>query len=94
MALIGPQYGRAWQMLVQYLVLTNPIKLEKLDVGTLREPPPEYMSLLPQETLCSSQEFLLGLSLLTNFYESSVFTFEVWYEALTTAYELAIAEIR
>jgi hypothetical protein len=94
MALIGPQYGRAWQMVVPYLVLTHPIKLEKLDLGTMREPPPEYMSLLPHEMLCSDQEFLMGLSLLTNFYESSVYNFESWDEALTTAHELAVAEIR
>lgn len=94
MLLIGPQYGRAWQMLVHYLVLTNPIKLEKLDLGTMREPAPEYMSLVPQETLCRSQEFLLGLSLLTNFYESSFYNFEAWQKSLITAHELAVAEIR
>lgn len=49
---------------------------EKLDLGAMREPPPEYMSLVPHETLCCSQEFLLGLSLLTDFYESSVYNFE------------------
>lgn len=94
MDLIGPQYERAWQMLLPYLVLERPIKLEKLDLGVTRQPPPEYMSLVPQETLCSSQDFLLGLSLLTNFYESSVWNFEEWHGALTTAHELAAAEIR
>ncbi len=94
MELIGPQYGRAWEMLAPYLVLTNSIKLEKLDLGTLRESPPEYMSLAPQEALCSSQEFLMGLSLLTNFYESSTYNFEAWHEALATARELAVGEIR
>ena len=52
------------------------------------------MSLVPQETLCGSQEFLLGLSLLTSFYESNVYNFEEWDRALTTAYELAEAETR
>ncbi len=94
MDLIGPQYGRAWQMLLPYLVLTQPIKLAKLDLGVTRQSPPEYMSLAPQQTLCSSQEFLLGLSLLTSFYESSVWNFEEWHRALTTAYELAEVETR
>lgn len=94
MDLIGPQYDRAWQMLLPYLVLEQPIKLEKLDLGVTRQPPPEYMSLMPQETLCSSQEFLLGLSLLTNYYESSVWNFEQWHEALTTAHVLAEGETR
>jgi hypothetical protein len=92
MDLMAPQYDRAWQMLLPYLVLTNPIKLEKLELGVARQTPPEYLSLLPQETLCSSQEFLLGLSLLTAFYESSVYSFEEWHSALSTAYELAKAE--
>jgi hypothetical protein len=92
MDLIAPQYDRAWQMLLPYLVLANPIKLEKLELGVARKTPPEYMSLLPQETLCGSQEFLLGLSLLTAFYESSVYNFDAWHSALTTAYELAEAE--
>jgi len=94
MYFIAPQFDRAWQMLLPYLVLTQPIKLEKLDLGVARQPPPEYMSLVPQETLCGSQEFLLGLSLLTSFYESSVYNFEEWHRALTTAYELAEAETR
>lgn len=92
MYFIGPQFDRAWQMLLPYLVLTQPIKLEKLDLGVARQPPPEYMSLVPQETLCGSQEFLLGLSLLTSFYESSTYNFEEWHRALSTAYELAEAE--
>ncbi len=92
MYFIAPQFDRAWQMLLPYLVLTQPIKLEKLDLGVARQPPPEYMSLVPQETLCGSQEFLLGLSLLTSFYESSVYNFEEWHRALSTAYELAEAE--
>lgn len=92
MYFIGPQFDRAWQMLLPYLVLTQRIKLEKLDLGVARQPPPEYMSLVPQETLCGSQEFLLGLSLLTSFYESSTYNFEEWHRALSTAYELAEAE--
>jgi hypothetical protein len=92
MDLIASQYDRAWQMLLPYLVLTKPIKLEKLELGVLRQIPNEYMVLVPQETLCSSQEFLLGLSLLTAFYESNVYNFDAWHSALTTAYELAVAE--
>jgi hypothetical protein len=91
MNFIAPQYDRAWQMLLPYLVLSQPMKLEKL-LGVPRQPPPEYMSLLPQETLCGSHEFLLGLSLLTDFYGSSVYNFDEWHRALTTAYELAEAE--
>ena len=90
---IAPQYDRAWQMLLPYLVLSQPMKLESL-LGVPRQPPPEYMSLAPQETLCGSQEFLLGLSLLTDFYGSSVYNFEEWHKALTKAYELAEAETR
>jgi len=94
MNFIAPQFDRAWQMLLPYLVITQPIKLEKLDFGVTRQPPPEYMSLVAQQTLCHSQEFLLGLSLLTSFYESSVYNFEEWNKALATAYELAVAETR
>jgi len=94
MNFIAPQFDRAWQMLLPYLVLTQPIRLEKLDFGVTRQPPPEYMSLVAQETLCRSQEFLLALSLLTSFYESSVYNFEEWDRALATAYELAEAETR
>ena len=93
MDFIAPQYDRAWQMLLPYLVLTQSIKLEKLDLDATR-PLPEHMSLLPQETLCGSQEFLLGLSLLTSFYSSSVYNFGEWNRALTTAHELAEAETR
>jgi hypothetical protein len=94
MNFIAPQYDRAWQMLLPYLVLEQPIKLEKLDLGTTRRPHPEYMSLAPQDTLCGSQEFLLGLSLLTDFYRSSVDNFDEWHGALATAHELAEAETR
>jgi len=94
MNFIAPQFDRAWQMLLPYLILTQPIRLEKLDLGVTRQPPSEYMSLVAQEKLCRSQEFLLGLSLLTSFYESSVYNFEDWDRALATAYELAEAQTR
>ena len=94
MAFLAPQYDRAWQMLLPYLVLTKPITLEKLDLGVARQAPPNYMSLVPQEALCANQEFLTGLSLLTSFYESNVYNFEEWHRVLTTAYKLADAEIR
>jgi hypothetical protein len=94
MNFIVPQFDRAWQMLLPYLILTQPIRLEKLDLGVTRQPPREYMSLVAQETLCHSQEFQLGLLLLTSFYESSVYNFEEWNRALATAYELAKEELR
>lgn len=94
MNFIAPQYDRAWQMLLPYLRLTHPIRLTKLEPGVKRQPPPEYMSLVPQEKLCSSQEFLLGLSLLSSFYESSVYNFEEWNKSLTTAYGLADSDTR
>jgi len=81
-------------MLLPYLVLTKPITLEKLDLGVARQAPPNYMSLVPQEALCANQEFLMGLSLLTSFYESNVYNYEEWHRVLTTAYELADAEAR
>jgi hypothetical protein len=93
MNFIAPQYDRAWQMLLPYLVLTQPIRLKNLDLDVTR-PLPEYWSLVPQERLCGSQEFLLGLSLLTSFYESSVYNFGEWNRALTAAHELAAAETR
>jgi len=89
MDFIAPQYDRAWQMLSPYLVLKQPMDLEKLDLGLAH-----YMSLAPQETLCGSREFLLGLFLLTDFYGSSVWNFEEWHGALTKAYEFAEEEIR
>ena len=94
MNFIAPQYDRAWQMLLPYLVIAEPIRLEKLDLGVTRQPPREYMSLVAQETLCHSQELHWGLSLLTSFYESSVYNFEEWNRALATAYELANEELR
>ena len=94
MNFIAPQFDRAWQMLTPYLVIIQAIRLEKLDVGVSRQPPTEYMSLVAQQTLCQSQDFLLGLSLLTSFYESSVYNFEEWNKVLATAYELAVAEAR
>ena len=94
MEFLAPQYERAWQMLLPYLVLTNPITLDKLDLGVARQAPPNYMSLVPQEALCANQEFLMGLSLLTSFYESNAYNYEEWHRVLTTAYELADAEAR
>ena len=94
MDFIGPQYDQAWQMLLPYLVLEQPIRLEKIDIDIDVRPTAGYFSLLPQETLCGSQEFLLGLSLLVNYYESSVWNFEAWHGALTAAYELAQGEIK
>jgi len=94
MEFLAPQYDRAWQMLLPYLVLTKPITLEKLDLGVARQAPPNYMSLVPQEALCANQEFLMGLSLLTSFYESNVYNYEEWHRVLTTAHELADAEAR
>lgn len=93
MNFIAPQYDRAWQMLLPYLVLTRPIRPRTIDLDEIR-PPSEYLSLVPQEKLCGSQEFLLGLSLLTAFYESSVYNFGEWTTVLTTARELAEAATR
>ena len=89
MIFIAPQYERAWQMLLPYLVLTQPMELGKLDVGV-----EQRVSLAPQEALCGSQQFLLALFLLTDFYRSSVYNFEHWLRALATAHALAAAEIR
>lgn len=94
MGLIAPQFDWAWQMLSPYLVLTNPIKLEKLEVGVVRQSPSEYLSVVPQDALCGSQEFLVGLSMLTAFYESNVYNFDDWRRALETARELAEREMK
>jgi hypothetical protein len=80
-------------MLLPYLVLTRPIRPTTIDLDATR-PPSEYLSLVPQEKLCGSQEFLLGLALLTSYYESSVYNFGEWTRVLTTAHELAEAETR
>jgi len=88
MNFIAPQYDRAWQMLLPYLVLTQPIRLEKLEAPAT----PDYVSLVPQEKVCGGQDFRLGLAQLTDFYRSSVYNFEEWQRVLTTAYELAEAE--
>lgn len=40
----------AWRMLLPYLVLEQPIRLERIDIDVTR-PPSEYMSLVPQEGL-------------------------------------------
>ena len=94
MQLVAPQYDRAFGMLLPYFELTAPIKHRKLDVGVERQPPADYMSLAPQVTLCSSHQFLLGLSLLTAFYESNVYNFEEWHRALQLAHELAVGELK
>jgi hypothetical protein len=91
MHFIAPQYDRAWQMILPHLVLTRPITPKTVDPDVTR-PPSEYLSLAPQETLCRSQEFLLGLALLTAFYESSAYNFGEWNRVLTRAHELAEAE--
>lgn len=93
MNFIAPQYDRAWGMLLPYLVLKQPMRVRKRDIGDKR-PLSDYMSLVPQERLCRSQEFLAGLALMTNFYESSVYNFRDWNTVLTKAYELAKADIR
>jgi hypothetical protein len=62
--------------------------------GAPHVPAREYMALVSQETLRGSQEFLLGLAQLTDFYGSSLYNFEEWHRSLTTAYELAAAEMR
>lgn len=93
MDLIGPQYGQAWEMLAPYLVIEHPIRIEKRPEGIERQPVPMYMTVLPQDTLCNSQEFLMGLSLLANFYESSVWSFDTWHGSLVKARNLAMAEL-
>jgi hypothetical protein len=75
-----------------YFVPKQPIGFEKVDIDVTR-PLPDF-SLVPQDTLCSSHEFFLGLSLLTEFYKSSVYNFGEWTRALAIAYELAEAEVR
>jgi hypothetical protein len=93
MDLIGPQYTQAWEMLSPYLLIQHPIRIEKRPEGVERQPAAEYMSLLPQDALCTSQEFLVGLSLLANFYESSVWTFDTWHASQAKARNLALAEL-
>jgi hypothetical protein len=93
MYFIAPQFDRAWQMLLPHLVIAESVTREKADMFMAR-PTAEYLSLVPQDTLCNSQEFLLGLSLLREFYRSSAFNFREWKRVLTTAYELAEAETR
>jgi hypothetical protein len=92
MNFIAPQFEQAWQMLLPYFVPKQPIGFEKVDIDVTR-PLPDF-SLVPQDTLCSSHEFFLGLSLLTEFYKSSVYNFGEWTRALAIAYELAEAEVR
>lgn len=95
MVLIGPQFDRAWQMLAPYLVVTQPFSVRKLEVGVEREQTPaEYMSLVAQQTICGSQEFVLGLSFLENFFESQSYSFDEWHRALTVSYELASEQVR
>ena len=93
MYFIAPQFDRAWQMVMPYLVFGGSNRLERSDFDTARTTT-DNLSLAPQDTLCSSQDFLLGLFLLTDFYRSSVYNFGEWTNVLTTAYELAKAEIR
>ena len=52
------------------------------------------MSLLPQDSLCHAQEFLLGLYLMTDFYDSTVYNFDTWDQALRTALDLASEELK
>lgn len=91
MNFIAPQFDRAWQMLLPYLIVLELDRLEKADLLMAR-PTSEYLSLVPQDTLCRSQEFLLGLALLRDFYRSSYYNFDEWNRVLATAYDLAEAE--
>ena len=91
MYFIAPQFDRAWQMLLPYLIVLELDRLEKADLLMAR-PTSEYLSLVTQDTLCRSQEFLLGLALLRDFYRSSYYNFDEWNRVLATAYDLAEAE--
>lgn len=93
MYFIAPQFDRAWQMLSPYLIVLESDRPEKADFLTAQLTS-EYLSLVPQDTLCRSQEFLLGLALLRDFYRSSYYNFDEWNRVLTTAYDLAEAESR
>jgi len=92
--LIGPQFDRAWAMLLPYLELSAPIRLQRSGRRLARQHPSEYMSLAPHASLCKAQEFLLGLSLLTDYYDSSVYSFDAWLWGLRTAHELAASEMK
>ena len=94
MHFLGPQYDRAWRSLLPDLLITAPMRLEKVDVGVFRPTASEFMSLAPQESLCKSREFQTGLMLLTDFYGSAVYLFEEWQRNLQAARDLAEAEIR
>ena len=94
MDLIAPQFDRAWANLLPYLELSAPIRLEKTDLGVARQSPSDYMSLASHEPACHAREFLLGLSLLTDYYDSSVYNFDAWLQALRAAHELAVSEMK
>lgn len=92
--LIAPQFDRAWAMLLPYLELSGPIRLENNGFRMARQSPSEYLSLAPDNPVCSAQEFLLGLALLTDYYDSSVYNFDAWLRALREAHELAALEMK
>ena len=50
------------------------------------------MTIASHDVICSSQEFLLGLSVLMTHYESMVYNFDQWHQALERAQQLAAGE--
>lgn len=53
--------------------------------GAVRQSSSDYMSLAPHEPVCKGQEFLLGLALATHYFDSSVYNFDAWLQALGAA---------
>jgi hypothetical protein len=93
MGFLGPRYDRAWAMLAPHLIVAHPMVLEGPS-SEERRTPARVLSLAPQESLCASAEFQLGLMLLTDFYGSSLYNFSSLSENLRMAHELAAADFK
>jgi len=86
--LFAPGYHRAVEMVLPHLKFNSPIMLHESD-GLIRASVSESLSLAPQEEVCKSQEFLLGLSELASYYDSLVYVFGEWHQSLDMAHRLA-----
>ena len=88
MEFLGPRYDRAWSLLLPHLTLAEPIVVGPPSAEE-RPAAPRLLGLAPQDTICASEEFQLGLMLLTDFYGSSLFNFSTFAQELREAHALA-----
>jgi len=91
--LLVPTYHRAMAVLLPHFEVVAPTRLTPSATGLIRADMTGSMTLRSQETLCRSQDFLLGVSELISYYDSMVFDFDHWHRALEEAHRLAASRL-